>query len=471
MLIHVIKPGESLWQIAAYYHVSIVKIVDVNQLQDPNHLVVGESIVIPTEDVFHTVSMGETLWKIAQTYKTTIQAIVQANRITNLDYIYPGLTLYIPAPRYSIKSGETLWRIAQRYGVPLQTLLRVNNIVNPNLVNPGTILVIPIKQRPVIYVNAYIYMLKGLAEPIVKENGEHLSYLSPFAYRIKEDGSLEQIDDTDAIRAAYSESIVPMMALTNFSSTEKGENLAHTILVSTDIQERLLTNIMNIMKAKGYMGFNIDFENVLPADRELYNQFLQLSVNRLHPQGFFVSSALAPKVSATQVGALYEAHDYAAHGRITDFVVLMTYEWGYRLGPPQPISPINEIKRVLDYAVTVIPREKIFFGFQIYARDWKLPHVQGQEAETFSNQEAVQRAVENNADIQYDLIAQAPFYRYVDKQGIMHEVWFEDARSAQAKFDMVKNYNLKGISYWALGYPFPQNWALLEDNFTIKKLI
>jgi len=48
-------------------------------------------------------------------------------------------------------------------------------------------------------------------------------------------------------------------------------------------------------------------------------------------------------------------------------------------------------------------------------------------------------------------------------------VWFEDARSAQAKFDLAKEYNLRGISYWTLGYPFPQNWALLEDNFTTIK--
>jgi hypothetical protein len=50
-----------------------------------------------------------------------------------------------------------------------------------------------------------------------------------------------------------------------------------------------------------------------------------------------------------------------------------------------------------------------------------------------------------------------------------NEVWFEDARSAQAKFDTVKEYNLRGISYWALGYPFPQNWVLLEDNFIVQK--
>ena len=470
MLIHVVTPGESLWQIAGYYNVTIAKIMNTNQLPDPNGLVVGESLVIPTENIFHTVSSGETLWNIAQTYRTTIQAIAQANKITNLNNIYPGLTLYIKAPRYIIKTGDTLLRIAQSYGVTLQALLKVNDIQRPNIVSPGTVLIIPIKQRPVIYVNAYIYKLKELAAPIVMEDGKHLTYLSPFAYKIKEDGSLEQIDDTVAINTSLTKNVVPMMAITNFSSTELGENLAHTILTSADLQGTLLTNIINTMVTKGYKGFNIDFENVLPEDRQLYNQFLQLSVDRLHPLGFFVSSALAPKTSATQTGSLYEAHDYEAHGRIVDFVVLMTYEWGYRKGPPQAISPLNEIKRVLDYAVSVIPIERIYFGFQIYARDWILPFTPGGEAETFSNQEAIQRAVKNNAVIQYDSIAQSPFYHYIDKQGIMHEVWFEDARSAQAKFDIVKNYNLKGISYWALGYPFPQNWALLEDNFTIKKV-
>jgi spore germination protein len=126
---------------------------------------------------------------------------------------------------------------------------------------------------------------------------------------------------------------------------------------------------------------------------------------------------------------------------------------------------------VLDYAVSVIPKNKIFFGFQIYARDWILPHVQGQEAETFSQQEAIRRAIQYRVAIQYDQVSQSPFFRYIDAQGRSHEVWFEDARSAQAKFDTVKEYGLRGISYWVLGYPYPQNWLLLEDNFTIRKII
>jgi spore germination protein len=208
---------------------------------------------------------------------------------------------------------------------------------------------------------------------------------------------------------------------------------------------------------------------VPPEDKESYNAFLRLTADKLHEQGFFVSSAVAPKIGPEQTGMLYGGIDYPAHGELMDFVILMTYEWGYRAGPPQAISPLNQIRRVLDYAVSVIPENKLFFGFQIYARDWLLPHVKGQEAETFSCQEALNRAVLHNAEIRYDEIAQSPFFTYRDSQGQMHEVWFEDARSAQAKFETVREYGLAGISYWALGYPFPQNWTLLAENFQIIK--
>ncbi len=471
MLIYVVRSGDTLWRIASNYRVPIQRIIEANGLEFPNQLVIGQALIIPTADTVHTVRSGDTLWQIAQNYGTTVQAIVQANNIPNPSNISPGLNLYIPARRHQVQPGETLSIIARRYGVTLQSLIEVNDIQNPDLIYPGMVLSIPHRPGPEINVNGYIYMLGEQQAAIVRENGRDLTYLSPFAYRIREDGSLEQIYDTPSISAAYAERVVPMMAITNFTATELGHNLAHVVLSSPEIQERLFDNIITIMRNKGYRGLNIDFENVLPADRELYNNFLVRAVNRLHREGYFVSSALAPKTSAQQVGLLYEAHDYEAHGRIVDFVILMTYEWGYRLGPPQAISPLNEIRRVLDYAVSVIPRQKIYFGFQLYARDWLLPHVQGRQAETFSNQEAIRRAVRYGAVIQYDTVAQSPFFRYRDEQGRMHEVWFEDARSAQAKFNTVKDYGLSGISYWALGYPFPQNWVLLRDNFTVRKLI
>ena len=471
VIIHIVKPGETLWQISAQYGVPVSRTISVNGLPNPDQLLVGQSIIIPVEGTSHIVKAGETLWEIAKIYNVSVDAIIRSNEIANPNMIPTGLTLFIPAPTYRVQPSDTLIQIAQRFGVPFNSIIDANNIADPDLIYPGMILIIPTKNKPIISVNGYVYFLGEEAVPIINRNGELLTYVSPFAYLIREDGSMQSIDDSPAIRAAYENNAAPMMSITNFTSTQLGENLAHVVLSNLEIQNALITNIINIMKEKGYMGVNIDFENVLPSDREFYNQFLQRTVDRLHPLGYFVSTALAPKTSGEQAGLLYEAHDYPAHGRIADFVILMTYEWGYRFGPPRAISPLSEIKRVLDYAVTVIPREKIYFGFQIYARDWVLPHVQGQEAETFSVQEAIRRGVQHNVEIQYDSVAQSPFYRYRDNNGVMHEVWFEDARSAQAKFDTVKEYNLGGISYWALGYPFPQNWTLLNDNFTIRKVL
>lgn len=418
----------------------------------------------------HVVRPGETLWLIAQRYGVTVNQIVTANQLENPSKLVSGLAIVIPTTTrtHTVQPGQNLSEIARRYGTTVEEIVKANQIQNPNIILSGTRITIPI-HKPVIDVNAYTINTGETGAREIQEVGRDLTYWMPFVYTITEDGGLNSIDDVEMLRSAAAERVVPIIAITNFSATAAGSVLAHKVLASTDIQDVLLTNILKVMKEKGYQGLNIDFENVFPADRELYNQFLQRAVDRLHPEGYSVSTALAPKISGDQKGLLYEAHDYAAHGRIVDFTVLMTYEWGYRLGPPQAISPLNEIKKVLDYAVTVIPRNKILFGFQIYARDWLLPHVQGQEAETFSEQEAIRRAIQYGVPIQYDLIAQSPFYRYTDAEGRNHEVWFEDARSAQAKFDVVKDYNLRGISYWVLGYPFPQNWLLLEDNFTIRK--
>ncbi|TBL77876.1 LysM peptidoglycan-binding domain-containing protein [Paenibacillus thalictri] len=469
MQIHVVQGGDTLWQLSQQYGVSTQQIVAANGLENPNQLLIGQAVIIPTSYYTYTVQPGDNIFTIAANFGTTALAIMQANRLTNPGAVYPGQQLTIPVVVHTVRSGDTLWSLAERYGTTAQAIMQANGIMNASAIYPGQMLRMPEQPKRTIDVNAFTTEFGQKGAQDVRDVASHLTYVSPFAYRMKADGTLEGVDDSALIRVALASNVLPMMAITNFSATEAGTGLAHTILSSVELQEKLLSNILGIMKEKGYRGLNIDFENVSPEDRVHYNEFLQRAVDRLHPEGYFVSSDLAPKTSSEQTGLLYEAHDYEAHGRILDFVVLMTYEWGYRKGPPQAISPIDQIRKVLDYAVTVIPRDKILMGFQVYARDWLLPHVQGQEAETFDMQEAIRRAVEHQVQIQYNETAASPFFRYTDNQGRRHEVWFEDARSAQAKFDLVKEYDLRGLSYWVLGYPFPQNWYLLEANFNVRK--
>jgi spore germination protein len=108
-------------------------------------------------------------------------------------------------------------------------------------------------------------------------------------------------------------------------------------------------------------------------------------------------------------------------------------------------------------------------GQNLYGYDWTLPFVKGTVAKAVSPQQAIQLAASHHVTIQYDTKAQAPHFNYPDANGKQHEVWFEDARSIQAKFDLIKELNLRGMSYWKLGLSFPQNWLLIVDNFNVTK--
>ncbi|MEB3102683.1 LysM peptidoglycan-binding domain-containing protein [Ferviditalea candida] len=422
----------------------------------------------------HVVQKGDTLWQLSRRYGVSINDIAGANQLADLNLLIIGQSLVIPTPMqyHIVQPGESLWAIANRYGISLQELVDANRISSPSLIYPGQRLVIPRKRKPTIEANAYIEITGPAGAQIVNQVGEYLTYLSPFSYRAKADGTMVPFNDTELLQATRSNRDAPLMTITNFGEGGFNSELAHAILADTQIQNQLIGNLLNVMKSKGYFGLNIDFEYVLPGDRNLYNQFIERVAGRLHQEGYSVSSALAPKLSDEQKGLLYEAHDYAFHGRVLDFVVLMTYEWGWSGGPPMAVAPINQVRKVLDFAVTQIPRNKIMMGMPLYGYDWTLPYVAGGKwAPTISPQEALRRAMIHRVSIQYDPVAQSPFFYYVDAQGQNHVVWFEDARSVQVKFDTVKQYNLRGVSYWVLGNPFPQNWLLLADNFQIKKYV
>ncbi|MEN1966493.1 glycoside hydrolase family 18 protein [Lentibacillus sp. N15] len=428
MQIYVIKPGDNLAQIAHTYGTTINHLVDANELAAPNDLVVGQALVIPIVGEFYFVQSGDTLSSIAQNFGMSAEQLAQINQIQLNHPLQIGLRLYIPQqPKPEITANAYI----EPYG----------NTVSQGLINAAT------------------------------STTPYLTYLAPFSYTINNDGTLSAppLDNFRQIAANNRASL--MLVVSNLQGAQFSTELGRRILTNQTVQNNLLDNIITTATNGGYHDVHFDLEFLPPENREDYNAFLQKARDQLHANGLLLSTALAPKTSATQQGVLYEAHDYAAHGRIADMVVLMTYEWGYSYGPPLAVSPINEVRKVVDFAISVMPADKILLGQNLYGYDWTLPYEQGGEAaRAVSPQQAITIARENNAAIQYDSQAQAPFFHYTDTEGNRHEVWFEDARSIQAKFDLIKELGLRGISYWKLGLSFPQNWLLLQDNFAIRKV-
>ena len=134
------------------------------------------------------------------------------------------------------------------------------------------------------------------------------------------------------------------------------------------------------------------------------------------------------------------------------------------------VAPIESVRRVLDYAVTEIPREKIFMGFPNYAYDWSLPYNAGaSRAVVISNEYAPELAVQKGAEIRFDQQAQTPYFSYLAESGVTHEVWFEDVRSYRAKFALIRELGLKGVGYWQMMQLFRAGLMLMADTFEIVK--
>lgn len=135
------------------------------------------------------------------------------------------------------------------------------------------------------------------------------------------------------------------------------------------------------------------------------------------------------------------------------------------------VSPIRNVRQVVEYALTEIPAEKLLLGMPTYGYDWPIPFVQGNRATSISSPQAIALARQHHVAIRYDEAAQSPWFRYVDAQGQEHEVWFEDARSVRAKLALTQEYGLYGVGYWNLMRPFPQNWLILNALYEIRDIL
>lgn len=375
---------------------------------------------------------------------------------------------------YIVKSGDTVDSVALENEVSVESVLYNNQIEYPYALAVGQALLLtkgtPSNERKTVSVNGYAYPF--INSDVLNQTLPYLSALSVFSYGFSAEGDLiyPPLDDTFMIEAAIQFQAAPILTLTPFGPDGQFSNyLINRVINNWEAAENLIQQITETVQAKGFQGVDVDFEYILPEDRVTFAEFVGRLREAINAIGYPVSVALAPKTSDTQEGLLYAGKDYALLGEAADSVLLMTYEWGYTYGPPMAVAPIKKVREVVEYAITRIPEYKIDLGIPNYGYDWTLPFVKGEsKARTIGNIEAIEIAVDNNAEIQFDPVAMSPYFRYT-RDGLEHEVWFEDVRSMEAKFNLVKEFDLRGMGYWQVMKLFRANWLLLADTFWIEK--
>ena len=426
MIIHVVQPSETIYSISEYYKIPVDRLILENGISNPNNLAIGQTIVIVQPETLYTVQSGDTLESIAVLHDTTPMELLRNNPyLSDREILFVGESIVI-----SYQTNKTRTIATSGYIFP--------------------------------YIDKSV-LIKTLP---------FLSYLTIFNYRATREGEIvSSADDTELIQLAKTYGTAPMM----FVSTMTGEGIisrevAFEILGNPSVQDSLIDNALQIMKAKGFYGINIYTEAINYDNLNIYAEFLKRAAAIFHSEGFRVVITITPATNINTPNISFEKIDYSKLAESVDGIILSSYDWARSYSYPNAIFPVNILRELLDYMVSIIPSEKIFLGVTALGYDWTLPYVPGAtEATVISYNSAVQIAANNSIPIQFNEAAQSAYFYYTDVDGNLHVVWTKDARSFDARAELVEEYNLQGLSFWTVMKFDAQMWFVINTKYFIQK--
>lgn len=427
--------------------------------------------------IIHVVQPDETINSIAERYQIPVNRLISENGITNPDNLAIGQTIVVVQPEtlYTIQEGDTLESIAEQHGVSLMELLRNNpGLSGREFIHSGETIVISYQTDRTKTTATSGYTFSYIDRPALLKTLPFLTYLTIFNYRAAGNGEIVPAgDDTEIIQVAKIYGVAPMMFVSTI--TEEGitdREVNYNILNNLPVQNRLVENSLQIMKAKGYYGINVYVEDISYDNIDTIAEYLKRASAVFHSEGYRIVITITPvtKLDAPDVG--FEKMDYSKLYECVDGIIFASYDWARSYSYPSSIFPVNVLREWLDYAVTMIPSEKIFQGITTLGYDWTLPYVPGATSATvISNDSAAEIAAENSTPIQFNEAAQSPYFYYMDRDGILHIVWFKDARSFDARARLVAEYNLQGLSLWTIMRFDAQMWLIINNQYYIEKLL
>jgi spore germination protein len=418
----------------------------------------------------HVVKRSESLWAISKKYGVSIASINQVNGLPSTNKIVPGLALYIPENKlslrsYLVKAGDFLWEIAQRFDTSVSSILIENPNVDPNALYRGQRLNIPSPNR--LRIASLGFIVPGSIETSLENLdriAEQLTYLAVVAYSLTDEGYAYAIlNDTDIITRSWQRNVIPLLMIRNFKNGEFSPELIGSVLENPTYRNHLIDSLVQIARQRGYGGVSIDFEFIPPGRRNDFILFLKNLKTKL--EDLILQVNIHAKSEDLPKNRIVGGYDYRAIGNAADLVAVMTIDYGYPTGPPDPIAPIWWIEQVLRYATTQINPRKLQISIALYGYD---KVVGTNVTRALSVQGSQNQAISTGSIIKYNQIAQAPWYQYW-KGTEEHIVWFEDIRSYIEKYNLIDLYQIAGTTFWQINLPAPQNWAYVEGNIEVLK--
>jgi spore germination protein YaaH len=270
--------------------------------------------------------------------------------------------------------------------------------------------------------------------------------------------------------------VMPIIALFN----KKG---FHEFAGNPNAWRRMDDAMIRESKLYGYTGFQFDFENIAWTDRDALTAIVKTSAEAMHKAGLQLSIATVPNAPGYPAGHggfakwIYTdwrgAFDIAEIAKYVDLLCLMTYDQQTRWTMPGPVAGWQWTVENLDYALKVVPKEKLSLGIPVYGYHWYTgaPSVDKATGEEKPNQsadyinalDATQLATAFHTKVEWDAVDHSAYFWFYRDQ--MREwIFYTDRRTFQDRYDLVKDRGLEGFCSWVLGAEDPEIWKSLPTR-------
>jgi spore germination protein YaaH len=285
-----------------------------------------------------------------------------------------------------------------------------------------------------------------------------INTVMPFSFNIDQYGTIHSTHNPKPVRLARSAGAVTLAVVNNIKGDNFNSSVASKLLSSPTYRSKAVSGISRMLQQNGFQGVNIDFENVPARSRNDLTAFFRELAAELRPKGLLVTASLPAKTSNDRSSSHGGAYDYQAIAPYLDQAMIMTYDEHYAGGAPGPVASYPWVDKVIRYTLNYFQPSKVVLGLAAYGYNWSMSSGKAQ------NYKAIQNLIKQySVAPKWHPTYKVPYFTY-KSWGIKHQVWYENASSTAAKMQLVRNYGLKGVAVWRLGYEDPAIWNVIRQS-------